>query len=61
MKKVANGEKKRKRGADRKIMAEIVTTNIVARRPPEDGPTGTPTAHAKIAKSTQSPIFPCNP
>ena len=37
------GEKKRK-----KIMAEIVATNVVASRPPERRPTATPTARANL-------------
>ena len=32
----------------KKIMAEIVATNVVASRPPERRPTGTLTACAKI-------------
>ena len=49
MRKVEDGEekkeKKRKKG---KIMAFIVATNVVASRPPERRPTGTPTARAKM-------------
>ena len=37
-----NGEKKEK-----KIMAEIVATNVVASRPPVRRPAATPTARAK--------------
>ena len=43
MRKVDNGEKKKKS----KIISFIVATNVVASRPPECRPTGTPTACAK--------------
>ena len=43
MRKVDDGEKKEKE----KIMTFIVATKVVASRPPERRPTGTPTARAK--------------
>ena len=43
MRKGDNGEKKEKE----KKMPFIVATNVVARRPPDRRPTGTPTARAK--------------
>ena len=36
-----------KMGEKGKIMMKIVATNVVASRPPERGPTATPTAHDK--------------
>ena len=53
MRKGDDGEKKR----GKKIMMKIVATNVVARRPPERRPTGTPTARAKRTKKFQSSIF----
>ena len=51
MRKVDDGEEKRKRKKKRnKIMTFIVATNVIASRPPERQPTGTPHAHAKISK-----------
>ena len=52
MRKVDDGEekkrKKRKRKEKRnKIMTFIVATNVIASRPPERRPTGTPHARAK--------------
>ena len=44
MRKVDNGEKKEKK--KEKIMTFIMATNVVARRPPECRPTGTPHAPA---------------
>ena len=44
-KKEKKKEKKRKR---KKIMTFIVATNVVASRPPERRPTGTPHARAKM-------------
>ena len=44
MRKVDDGEKKK----EKKIMTFIVATNVVASRPPERRPTGTPHARAKI-------------
>ena len=38
-------------GETKKIM-EIVAINVVASRPPERRPTGTPTAHANIVYGT---------
>ena len=43
MRKVDNGEEKRKK---KKIMTFIVATNVIASRPPERRPTGTPHARA---------------
>ena len=49
MRKVDDGEKKKKkkRKKKKKIMTFIVATNVVASRPPERRPTGTPHARAK--------------
>ena len=47
MRKVDDGEKKRKKKKKKKIMTFIVATNVIASRPPERRPTGTPHAHAK--------------
>ena len=41
-----DGEKIKKIKEKKKIMAFIVATNVVASRPPERRPTGTPLAHA---------------
>ena len=46
MRKVDDREKKK----EKKIMSFIVATNIVASRPPERRPIGTPTAHANYEK-----------
>ena len=49
MRKVDDGEKKkRKEKKKEKIITFIVATNVVATRPPERRPTGTPHAHANI-------------
>ena len=45
MRKVDDGEEKRKEKKE-KIMTFIVATNVVASRPPERRPTGTPHARA---------------
>ena len=47
MRKVDDGEKKEKK-KKRKIMTFLVATNVVASRPPERRPTGTPHARAKM-------------
>ena len=51
MRKVDDREKKKKKRKEKKekekIMTFIVATNIVASRPPERRPTGTPYARAK--------------
>ena len=47
MRIVDEGEKKRKNEKE-KIISFIVTTDIVASRPPERRPTGMPTAHANF-------------
>ena len=44
MRKVDDGEKKEKK--KEKIMTFIVATNVIASRPPERRPTGTPHARA---------------
>ena len=44
MRKVDDGEKKKKKKRKKKIMTFIVATNVIASRPPERRPTGTPTA-----------------
>ena len=55
MRKVDDGEKgKRKK---EKMMSFKVATNVVASRPPECRPTGTPTARAKIAFFDNSIFF----
>ena len=50
MRKVDDGEekkkKKKKRKEKKKIMTFIVATNVIASRPPECRPTGTPHARA---------------
>ena len=43
-------EKKKEKKRKEKIMTFIVATNVVASRPPERRPTGTPHARAKIKK-----------
>ena len=48
MRKGRDGEKKKW-----KIMMKIVATNVVASRPPNGGPTGTPTARAKMSDIEQ--------
>ena len=48
MRKVDDGEKKEKK-EKKKIMTFIVATNVVASRPPERRPTGTPHARANSA------------
>ena len=52
MRKVDDGEEKEKRKKKKKkkekIMTFIVATNVIAIRPPERRPTGTPHARAKI-------------
>ena len=45
----------------KKIMAEIVATNVVASRPPERRPTATPTARAKINYRSLRPFFYLSP
>ena len=52
MRKVDDGEEKREKKEKEKRMTFIVATNIVASRPPERRPTGTPHARAKIARHT---------
>ena len=53
MRKVDDGEEKKKKRKKRKkrkekIMTFILATNVIASRPPERRPTGTPHARAKI-------------
>ena len=64
MRKVDDGEKreKRKEKKRKKIMTFIVTTNVIASRPPKRRPTGTPHACAnmkvmKVKISTYEFIF----
>ena len=45
MRKVDDGEKKRKK-RKKKIMTFIVATNVVASQPPESRPSETPTTHS---------------
>ena len=45
MRKVDDGEEKKEKKKE-KIMTFIVATNVIASRPPERRPTGTPHAHA---------------
>ena len=45
MRKVDNGEEKKK---EKKIMTFIVATKVIASRPPERRPTGTPHARANL-------------
>ena len=53
MRKVDDRKKKRKeKKKEKKIMSFLVATNIVASRPPEGRPTGTPHARAKNHKSS---------
>ena len=54
MRKVDDGEKKKKKKKKKKrkkIMTFIVATNVIASRPPERRPTGTPHARANMSKS----------
>jgi len=55
MRKVDDGEKRKK-----KIMTFIVATNVIASRPPERRPTGTPHARAKniVISDIGSPPLP---
>ena len=46
MRKVDDGKRKKKK---EKIMSFLVATNVVASRPPERGPTGTPHARANYS------------
>ena len=48
MRKVDDGEKKKEKRKEKKkkIMTFIVATNVIASRPPEHRPTGTPNARA---------------
>ena len=46
MRKVDDGEEKKKK-RKKKIMMFIVATNVIASRPPESRPTGSPHARAK--------------
>ena len=49
MRKIDDGKKEKKKKKEKeKIMTFIVATNVVASRPPERRPTGTPHARAKI-------------
>ena len=54
MRKVDDGEEKRKKKEKRKrkekIMTFIVATNVIASRPPERRPTGTPHARANTSQ-----------
>ena len=50
MRKVDDGKKKKKREKKEKIMSFLVATNVVASRPPEGRPTGTPHARANRQK-----------
>ena len=47
MRKVDDGEEKKKK-KKKKIMMFIVATNVIASRPPERRPTGTPHARANF-------------
>ena len=53
MRKVDDGEKKRKKRKE-KIMMFIVATNVIASRPPERRPTGTPHARANKKRLSYS-------
>ena len=44
------GEKKREKNGEKKIKTFLVATNVIASRPPERGPTGTPTACANFRR-----------
>ena len=46
MRKVDDGEEKKEKKRKEKIMTFIVATNVIASRPPERRPTGTPHARA---------------
>ena len=48
MRKVDNGEKKKEKKKRKKIMTFIVATNVIASRPTERRPTGTPHARANF-------------
>ena len=50
MRKVDDGEEKKEKKRKEKIMTFIVATNVIASRPPECRPTGTPHARTKIVK-----------
>ena len=52
MRKVDDGEEKRKKKRKKKIMTFIVATNVIASRPPERRPTGTPHARANYISPT---------
>ena len=56
MRKVDDGEEKKKK-EKKKIMTFIVATNVVATRPPERRPTGTPHDHAKNESTLLSGTF----
>ena len=47
MRKSDDGEKKREKREKKEKKTFLVATNVVASRPPERRPTGTPTARAK--------------
>ena len=63
MRKVDDGEekkeKKEKRKKKKKIMTFIVATNVIASRPPERRPTGTPHARAKSDSLKGPSKFSC--
>ena len=51
-------KRKKKEKKKKKIKTFLVATNVVASRPPERRPTGTPTARAKrISRLRKLPIF----
>ena len=50
-----NGKKNGKKKKKKKIKTFLVATKVVASRPPERRPTGTPTAHANIGRYVVKP------
>ena len=57
MRKVDDGEEKRKEKKKEKIMTFIVATNVVASRQPELRPTGTPHARANCRDVSWEQFF----
>ena len=53
MRKVDDGEEKKEKKEKRKLMMFIVATNVIASRPPERRPTGTP--HARANNDNKNP------
>ena len=58
MRKVDDGEEKKRKEKRKKIMTFIVATNVIASRPPKRRPTVTPHARANISESPQRYLSP---